>query len=131
MADCFFHEGETVQLLLRWGRWARQGAVVGRITSPLGAMIKPIPREAGELDESEVLPDLSDDDALVVDSVVARLKARLPQLFAVLQKYFIFRLTKREISRSLRCSRLVVDQLLAAAIAWVDSHLEGRFLIAV
>ena len=102
---------DTQQRLDAWGHWVRAGGVaLGCKAVDLGV--------GGTVS----LPMCSDDAALQVDSAVARLKKRDPEMGRVLVMAYLSQLSLTKIAKhSGLGSRERCRYLLGAAEAWIDA----------
>jgi hypothetical protein len=108
---------DTREKLEEWARWVRAGGYsIGYQGVNLG------------LGSTVSTPMITDDDAMAIDSAVARLKHREPILASVLMLYYVRKWSHAVISRELGNgeSREKVRQYLNSAEAWIDGVLCDR-----
>ena len=103
---------ETPERLMEWGRWVRSGGCdsgYSRVNMALGSTIS--------------TPHITDEEALVVDAAVARLKRREPRLGLVLMCYYVRGWSLTIIARELgeKASREKIRGMLNVAEAWIDA----------
>lgn len=105
-----------IQLVLeRWGVWSRQREETGY--SAIAAGFK------GLLPESPSNPSCCDDDALVVDSCVGRLKQKRPDEHDILFDHYVKGISKRQIGRKLKCDEKMIRVQLQMAEGFIDGCL--------
>lgn len=102
---------ETKTRLREWGTWVRSGGI-----NPGYAAVNLVAGCGGGC-------TVTDDQALVVDGAVARLKAREPQLGKVVLAYYVRGWDYSMIGIEVKMSREKVRVLLRSAEAWVDGRL--------
>jgi Phage antitermination protein Q len=117
---------ETDYLLVQWGVWQRSRPNTECVSSLLIVMQLAQSAKASSC-------QITDDDALWVDSAVAKLKMRDSYLFNLLWLRYVYGLSLREMVEQLnksrrRCdlaglNRQLVDKQLTGAVAWIDSAL--------
>jgi|GEM_PF-2080308 len=108
---------DTVERLEGWARWMRSH----KLSSNCSSLYVLMKESMGGVVSME-LPD--DEEALLIDAAVARLKCRDRELFDVLWKYFIEGLSYLEIAEQMSCGRSRVKVLRDTAIMWVDGRLD-------
>ncbi|WP_062359559.1 antiterminator Q family protein [Vreelandella aquamarina] len=117
---------QTINLLSNWGKWIRQGKGVPRCTTQMECILRDV-EPCAEKDPMRI----TDDDALMIDSIIARLLKRDPEMGGVLSEYYSSHdQSMRAISRMFDMPRTRVERLLASGEAWVDGVLEARHMIA-
>jgi len=70
-------------------------------------------------------PMITDDDAVVVDYLVARLNRRDAILGRALIGYFRDFLSYRQLAVRMACSKQLAELYMRSGVAWIDGHLEG------
>jgi len=101
---------DTKNRLQDWGEWVRSGG------PSLGYSAVKLAASCGGC-------TVPDDEALVVDRAVARLKRREPVLGRVLVNYYVRRWDYTMIGMEVKMSREKARVLLRSAEAWVDGRL--------
>lgn len=101
---------EADDLLTHWGRWAVQGAGVPGCSAP------------GE----PPVTIITDDEALLIDRLVARLGHRYPECGRVIRRYYTSDLTIAQLAKKIEMSKESTRQMWKAGVAWVDGALESR-----
>ena len=118
---------ETEVLLEQWGAWLRM--------RPPGCSVSPmlvIMGLAGGVSRRTVI-EISDDVAMQVDRVVARLGQRDRELFHLIKLRYLEGLTEREIVREYALinrpvSKNTVTLRLRSALGWIAGALEFGFM---
>ncbi len=105
---------DTEARLQEWGRWVRAGGV------SLGAS------RVFEQGSTVPTPMIADDEALLIDRAVARLKRRDRFVGEVICLYYIEGGTEAAVGRRLRRSRTTIAGARKAGIAWIDGVLDER-----
>ena len=101
---------DVEELLTHWGRWCVQGVGVPGCFMP------------GEGPPAWI----TDDEALMVDSLVGRLGLRYPECANVIKKYYMHDLPFSAIARKVGFGEEKTRQLWKAGIAWIDGAMELR-----
>lgn len=101
-------ERSTEDLLEQWGVWVVQGSGVSACQAP----------------GDRPLAAISDDEALVVDGLVGRLRRRYPEAGEVVIRYYTSRTSLMDVGRRMRVGETKARQLINAGIAWIDGALE-------
>jgi len=112
--------GDTEYLLEQWGWWRMDGMGVPRYVSPLLALMR----------DNVQMPSTSsyvitDDQALAVDSAVAKLTQRNGQMGLFLWLYFGAKWTMVRIGESAGISERSARELIKSGVGWVDGVLHG------
>lgn len=116
----------TIHLLTHWGKWVRMGQGIPRCATQMETILRDV--EPHQDDEPLCI---TDDDALMIDSIVAHLQHRDAEMGSVLSLYYRSHdHSMRAISRQLNLHRSRVERLLSSAEAWVDGVLEARQMMA-
>ena len=105
------HEDSTEYLLEKWGVWARQG--VGNLSNAAPAWSLPTVR-------------LTDDQALVIDSLVSKLGVRHPELGEAVVRYYTTGKTYKQVGAMMGMGEEKARQTVKAGVVWVDGALESR-----
>ncbi len=107
--------GDTEWLLEQWGSWRMDGMGVPRYVSPsVGAAAT-----GGGVEYS-----LTDDTALMIDSIVARLTKRNQQMGDFVWLYYGAKWTSLRIGEANRMAERKAFEVIKQGVAWVDSALE-------
>lgn len=103
-------------LLEHWGRWVVLGSGVSCCASRENTIAEPM---------------ISDDEALLIDCLVGRLRARYPECGQVIVRYYTSRDTALvAVGKKLGFGEEKTRQLWKAGVAWIDGALEYRRLAA-
>lgn len=106
---------DTEELLLHWGMWVIQGSGVSACQS------------AHDLPT----PMITDDEALLMDRLVSRLKRGYPEAAEVLLRYYTSRdASFADVGKRLGFGAEKARQLWKAGVAWIDGVLTGMWLAA-
>ncbi|WP_447651572.1 antiterminator Q family protein [Pseudomonas abietaniphila] len=111
--------GDTEYLLEQWGSWRMSGMGVPRYVSPLAALKNQCCPEPSVM--SYVI---TDDAAMVVDSIIARLIKRNQQMGEFIWWYFGAKWTMVRIGEAHKMSERSAREVVRQGVAWVDSALE-------
>lgn len=104
-------------MLERWGVWARDNDSVDY--PPIAAGFKGLLPQSGKSRHS-----CCDDDGLVIDACVARLKKlRDEREFTVIVAHYILGISKSSIARKWKCSEGKVRQILMVAEGFIEGCL--------
>jgi hypothetical protein len=101
----------TEEALKQWGCWVRSGRHLPMLTDTQR-------RTPG------ASTDLTDEEAMAVDSVVAQLKFRDPEMGKAVFSYHAACLDLRRIGQVLDVGETKARQLLKAGEAWVDAAIQ-------
>lgn len=107
--------GDTEWLLEQWGSWRMDGMGVPRYVSP---SITAAASGGG------CQYTLTDDEALAIDSAVAKLTQRNQQMGDFVWLYFGSKWTMVRIGEMSRMSERSAREIVKQGVAWVDSFLE-------
>lgn len=110
-------EKSTEYLLEQWVRWSLSQA--DRLSFPHMAPYARAPRLGCSA-------DIGDDEAMMIDSIVARLLKRDREMGNVTLDYYFGGCNISAIARRYRISRARVDVLVRAGTAWVDATRMAR-----
>lgn len=111
--------GDTEYLLEQWGSWRMSGMGVPRYVSPLAALKNHCCPEPSTM--SYVI---TDDAAMVVDSIIARLIKRNQQMGEFIWWYFGAKWTMVRIGEAHKMSERSAREVVRQGVAWVDAALE-------
>jgi hypothetical protein len=111
--------GDTEYLLEQWGSWRMSGMGVPRYVSPLAALMNHCSPEPSSLTYV-----ITDDAAMVVDSILARLIKRNQQMGDFIWWYFGAKWTMVRIGEANKMSERSAREVVRQGVAWVDSALE-------
>lgn len=112
--------GDTEYLLEQWGWWRMDGMGVPRYVSPLLALMRDnvqMPSTASYV--------ITDDQALVVDSAVAKLTQRKGQMGLFLWLYFGAKWTMVRVGESAGISERSAREMIKAGVGFIDGYLHG------
>lgn len=112
--------GDTEYLLEQWGWWRMDGMGVPRYVSPLLALMRDnvqMPSTASYV--------ITDDQALVVDSAVAKLTQRKGQMGLFLWLYFGAKWTMVRVGESAGISERSAREIIKAGVGFIDGYLHG------
>lgn len=105
------------QVLERWGAWAADNTVVG--WAPIAAGFKGLLPPTGKSRNS-----CCDDDGLIIDAAVGRLKAvRQPEELNLIMLHYVYGLSKREIGRKLKLNEARIRQQMQVAEGFIEGCL--------
>jgi hypothetical protein len=105
----------TEALLTEWGKWSRGGLGELGTTSAMAVAMRLVEPASCRID-----PNISDEDALLVDRAVAQLIAHDKVMGEVVALTFVRGVGERELAMRLNISRDRAAKILAGAIGWVD-----------
>lgn len=104
------------EVLSRWGVWARDNSGVD--FSHIAAGFK------GLLPQQKGKPSCSDDDGLIIDGAVRRLRdVRKPDELHLLMSHYVYGESKSSIARRKKCSEREVRRQLQIAESFIDGCL--------
>ncbi|MHC8321221.1 antiterminator Q family protein [Pseudomonas sp. GB2N2] len=112
--------GDTEYLLEQWGWWRMDGMGVPRYVSPLLALMRDNVQMA-----STASYVITDDQALAVDSAVAKLTQRSGQMGLFLWLYFGAKWTMVRVGESAGISERSARELIKSGVGWIDGVLHG------
>lgn len=110
---------DAEDLLENWGRWVWQQTGVPRYVSPSLALM----RDNVEI-EGAPAPVITDDEAMLVDSIVARMWRRDEQMADCVRIYYCTGRTMHGVGVMLGISRLKARELLIAGRVYVEACLD-------
>lgn len=111
--------GDTEYLLEQWGWWRMDGMGVPGYMSPAAAIMS----QAMPMSSPKAY-HVTDDMALAVDRVIARLIDRAPQAGDFVWLYYGAKWPALRIAREHQIGEAKVRETLKLAVGWVDSALE-------
>ncbi len=104
------------EVLSRWGVWARDNSGVD--FSHIAAGFK------GLLPQQKGKPSCSDDDGLIIDGAVRRLRdVRKPEELNLLLRHYVYGQSKSAIARQLKCNEREIRRQLQVAESFIDGVL--------
>lgn len=111
---------DAEELLTQWGRWSRQQVGVPRCTSPSYVLMR------DNVEQMDCLPAacITDDDALLIDQIVARMSKRYPKTAECVVIFYRSDRTLAEVGRIVGEPRLKVREYLIAAKGYVEAYME-------
>ncbi|WP_426817905.1 antiterminator Q family protein [Winslowiella sp. 2C04] len=105
-----------IQLVLeRWGVWSRSRPE-GDYSSIAAGFKGLIPQGASE-------QSCTDDDALIIDACVGRLKQKRPEEHALLFSHYVKGVSKRALAKSSRCDEKLIRIKFQLAEGFIDGCL--------
>ncbi|MBT2339517.1 MULTISPECIES: antiterminator Q family protein [Pseudomonas] len=113
--------GDTEYLLEQWGWWRMSGMGVPRYISPLLALM----RDNVQMSSNSTSYVITDDQALAVDSAVAKLTQRNGQIGLFLWLYFGAKWTMVRVGESAGMSERSARELIKSGVGWIDGILHG------
>ncbi|MCE0490973.1 antitermination protein Q [Pantoea sp. Mb-10] len=105
------------QVLERWGGWARSDSS-GVDYSSIAAGFKGLLPQ-----DSKITLSCSDDDGLIIDSCLAKLKSRRPDEYELIVLHYLYQISKRKLARNARCDEKLIRIKLQMAEGFVDGSL--------
>lgn len=105
------------KVLELWGNWSKHKVETEIGYSPIAAGFK------GLLPESGAMMMCTEDDALVIDSCLARLKLKRPDEYELIFDHYVKEISKRAIARRMRLSEGMVRIKLQMAEGFVEGCL--------
>ncbi|UEH06685.1 antiterminator Q family protein [Pseudomonas sp. HN8-3] len=112
--------GDMEYLLEQWGWWRMDGMGVPRYVSPLLALMRDnvqMPSTASYV--------ITDDQALAVDSAMAKLTQRNGQMGLFLWLYFGAKWTMVRVGESAGISERSAREIIKAGVGFIDGYLHG------
>lgn len=100
--------------LAEWGAWERDGGGAQVGCSRLAPLGRATPGAT---------PAITDDRALVINSIVARMRFRRPQMGNVIYMYYVLNYPDRKVAERLGVSRDTARNIRTAGEAWIDHGL--------
>ncbi|SDS20692.1 hypothetical protein SAMN05216421_1098 [Halopseudomonas xinjiangensis] len=116
---------DAENLLQNWGRWVWYQAGVPTYTSPLYALMRDNVAQT-----SAPTPAITDDEAMLVDSIVARMWRRDAQMGDCVRVYYCTGRSMHSVGILLGLPRLKVRELLVAGRAYVEACLDMAVVAA-
>lgn len=110
---------DAEDLLSNWGRWVWQQAGVPGYVSPLHALMRD---NVAQTKTPTAL--ITDEEALLVDSIVARMWRRDQQMADCVRIYYCTNRTMHAVGNLLGLPRLKVRELLIAGRAYVEAGID-------
>lgn len=105
------------QVLERWAGWARSENT-GVYYSPIAAGFKGLLPQC-----SRVTLSCSDEDGVILDGCIAKLKKRKPEEYSILMDYYYFGISKRKLAKACRCDEKLIRIKLLIAEGFIDGCL--------
>ncbi len=105
------------KVLELWGGWASNDSA-GVDYSPIAAGFKGLIPQTGKY-----RPSCTDDDALVIEGCLARLKQKRPYEHSLLVAHYLYRISKRGIARARRKDEKLIRIEIQMAEGFVDGCL--------
>lgn len=108
-----------------WAGWARSENS-GVDYSPIAAGFKGLLPQNSKMEVS-----CNDDDGLIIDSCLGRLKEKRPDEHKLIVLYYLFKIPKRKIAKQLRCDEKLVrikiqmaEGFVEGCLSWLDIKLD-------
>lgn len=114
---------DAEDLLTHWGRWSRQQVGVPRCTSPSYVLMR------DNVEQMDSLPAacITDEEAMMIDRMVAVMARRWPKMARCITVYYRgLDMTMAEVGKQVGETRLKVRELIIAGHAYIDGCLEMR-----
>ncbi|BBP51229.1 hypothetical protein PHLH3_08550 [Pseudomonas sp. St386] len=111
---------DAEELLTQWGRWSRQQVGMPRCTSPSYVLMRDNVEQIGGLPAA----DITDDEAVLVDRIIARMSQRYPKTAECVVIFYRSDRTLAEVGRIVGEPRLKVREYLIAAKGYVEAYME-------
>ena len=110
---------DTVFLLQEWGIWLRVQSGLPHYVSPAYALMRDNVQLLGG-----PVPAISDDLAMLIDRLVARLYERYPEAGTALWNYYRHGgLSYRQLGRLMDCTHVKAQELVRVGEVWVDASI--------
>ncbi|MGP2481281.1 antiterminator Q family protein [Pantoea eucalypti] len=113
------------QVLERWAGWARSENS-GVDYSPVAAGFKGLLPQNSKLTLS-----CCDDDGLVIESCLAKLRTRRPDEHELIVLHYFYNISKRKLAQRAKCDEKMIrirvqmaEGFLEGCLAWLDTRLE-------
>lgn len=113
------------QVLERWAGWASTENA-GVDYSPIAAGFKGL-----IVQSSRIRMSCNDDDGLLIDSCVAKLRKKRPDEYNVMVLFYLYGVSKRKIAKQLKCDEKLVrikiqmaEGFVDGCLSWIDAKLE-------
>lgn len=117
--------GDAEEMLTQWGRWVWQGVGIPRYVSPAFALLRD-----NVAQYSPMAAAITDEDALLIDSIVARMGRRDPEMAQCVAIYYATGRTMHGVGQVMGLHRLKVRELLLAGRCYVEAVLDMREQLA-
>lgn len=112
------HLSDTEWLLEQWGYWRMTGMGVPRYVSPSFALMR------DNVGSTLPVGCISDELAMTIDGIMARLCKRDPQMGGCVWLYFGAKMAAIRVGREFGVGEAKARELIKAGVAWIDSRLE-------
>lgn len=113
------------QVLERWAGWARSNRS-GVDYSPIAAGFKGLLPQ-----DSKMTLSCTDDDGLVIESCLAKLRARRPDEHELIVLHYFYNISKRKLAQRAKCDEKMIriqvqmaEGFIEGCLAWLDVRLE-------
>lgn len=111
---------DAEDLLTHWGRWSRQQVGIPRCTSPSYVLM----RDNVEQFDSFPAADITDEEAVLVDRIIAKMAQRYPKTAECVVIFYRSDRTLAEVGKIVDEPRMRVREHLIAAKGYVEAYLE-------
>jgi len=116
---------DAEELLTQWGRWVWQGAGIPRYVSPSFALMRD-----NVAQHSVPSAAITDEEAMLIDSIVARMGRRDQEMATCVLIYYATGRTMHGVGQVMNLHRLKVRELLIAGKCYVEAVLDMKEQIA-
>ena len=114
---------DAEDLLTQWGRWSRQQVGIQRCTSPSYVLMRDNVEQTGGLPDA----DITDEEAMMIDRMVAVMARRWPKMAQCITVYYRgMDMTMAEVGKQVNETRLKVREYIIAGHAYIDACLDMR-----
>ena len=113
----------TEWMLIQWGRWAHVNKGVS-VNYPSAEPYERM-RAKREDEKTPPLPQITDDEAVVIDMAVAQLCQARPKEGDALALYYLYSPTYRELGKRLGKHHSIVAQWVDSGKMWVEGRIIG------
>jgi hypothetical protein len=111
---------DAEELLTQWGIWSRQQVGVPRCTSPSYVLMRDNVEQMNDYPTAEI----TDEEAVLVDQIVARMSRRYPKAAECVVIFYRTDRTLDEVGKIVGESRMKVREYLIAAKGYVEAYME-------
>jgi hypothetical protein len=110
------------ELLTNWAIWMRQSERMGYSSVS--------PMWIGNIKRTSISADITDEEAVMVDGILADLQKRDPEMGRITIEYYVNGGNVLRIARQERIDRRRVDLLVKSGTSWVDGRLFSHYRAA-
>lgn len=112
---------DAEEKLTQWGRWVWQSAGIPGYVSPSYALMRD-----NVAQHHSPAAAITDEDAMLVDSIIARMGRRDPEMATAVMLYYATGRTMHGVGKVMNLHRLKVRELLYAGTCYVQAVLDMR-----